>query len=149
MRQCFLPGLAPFLLLTACQPKPVEGVSDARVTLPAVAGRPGAAYFTLNGGEAENSLIEMSSPQVVRVELHETGMKDGMMTMSPIESGVAVPAGAKVAFEPGGKHAMLFDIAPSVKAGGTLTLTFSYASGRKIEVAAAVKAAGDSGGHVH
>ena len=137
------------LSLAACQTKAVEGVSDARVTLPAVAGRPGAAYFTLNGGESVNTLLEVSSPQVVRTELHESAMKDGMMTMTPIQSGVTVPSGGKVSFEPGGKHAMLFDIAPSVKAGRTIKLKFTYATGRTIEVDAEVKVPGEGEGHSH
>ncbi len=138
------------LLLTACGSKPVEGVTDARITLPAVAGRPGAAYFTLTGGEAENRLLSVTSPQVIKVELHDTIMKDGMMSMKAIEGGVAVPKGGKVAFEPSGKHAMLYDIAPSVKVGGTIKLNFTYSSGRSIEVDAKVNPPGQGGGgHAH
>jgi periplasmic copper chaperone A len=139
------------LLLPACDAKPVEGVEDARITLPAVTGRPGAAYFTLTGGEAENRLLTVTSPQVIKVEMHDTVMKDGMMSMQTIEGGVAVPMGGKVAFEPGGKHAMLYDIAPSVKVGGTIKLNFTYANGRSIEVDAKVNPPGQggSGGHAH
>ena len=140
----------PLIALSACQPKPVEGVKDARITLPAVAGRPGAAYFTLTGGEADNRLLQVTSPQVIRVELHESMMKGGMMSMGAIEGGVAVPAGTKVEFKPGGKHAMLFDIAPAVKAGGKIKLTLTYANGRAVEVDADVKPAGEGGGsHAH
>ena len=148
----------PLIALSACQPKPVEGVKDARITLPAVAGRPGAAYFTLTGGEADNRLLQVTSPQVIRVELHESMMKGGpstssggaMMSMRAIEGGVAVPAGTKVEFKPGGKHAMLFDIAPAVKAGGKIKLTLTYANGRAVEVDADVKPAGEGGGsHAH
>jgi periplasmic copper chaperone A len=137
------------IALSACGSKPVEGVTDARITLPAVAGRPGAAYFTLNGGEADNRLMQVTSPQVVRVELHESMMKGGMMSMAPIEGGVAVPRGTKVQFSPGGKHAMLYDIAPATKVGGKVKLTFTYANGRTIEVDANVKASGEGGGHAH
>jgi periplasmic copper chaperone A len=139
----------PLIALSACQSKPVEGVTDARVTLPAVAGRPGAAYFTLNGGEADNRLLQVTSPQVIRIELHESMMKGGMMSMAAIEGGVAVPAGTKVEFKPGGKHAMLFDIAPAVKAGSKIKLTLTYANGRAVEVDANVKPAGEGGGHAH
>ena len=136
--------------LAACGTKLVEGVTNARITLPAVAGRPGAAYFTLNGGEADNRLMQVTSPQVIRVELHESMMKGGMMSMAAIDGGVAVPKGAKVEFEPNGKHAMLFDVAPAVKAGGKIKLTFTYANGRAVEVDADVKPAGEGGGdHAH
>ena len=142
--------LLPFIALSSCGPKPVEGVVEARITLPAVAGRPGAAYFTLNGGQADNRLMQVTSPQVIRIELHESMMKGGMMSMAAIDGGVAVPAGAKVEFNPGGKHAMLYDIAPAVKAGGKIKLTFTYANGRTVDVDAAVKPAGEGGGgHAH
>jgi periplasmic copper chaperone A len=130
--------------LSGCtQHKPVRGVEHAEVRLPAVKGNPGAAYFTLKGGTAEERLAEVTSPQVIRIELHDSAMKDGMMAMSKMESGVAIPAGGSVAFAPGGRHAMLFDINPAVKAGGTLKLIFAYADGSRIEADAAVKGAGD------
>ncbi len=148
MRQLAL--ILPLIALMSCGSKPVEGVTNARITLPAVAGRPGAAYFTLNGGEQDNRLMQVTSPQVIRVELHESIMKGGMMSMAAIEGGVAVPKGMKVEFEPSGKHAMLFDIAPAVKAGGKIKLTFTYANGRAVEVDADVKPAGEGGGdHAH
>ena len=149
MRQFLSLAFIPLLALSACGKPAVEGVSDARVQLPAVKGRPGSAYFTLNGGAADNTLLQVTSPQVVRVELHESGMKGAMMTMKPLEGGVKVAAGGTVTFEPGGKHAMLFDINPAVKVGGKMALTFSYANGRTIAVDAEVKAAGDGGGHRH
>ncbi len=126
------------------QQKAVRSVEHAEVRLPAVKGNPGAAYFTLKAGAADERLAQVTSPQVIRIELHDSAMQGGMMTMSKMESGVAIPAGGSVAFEPGGRHAMLFDINPAVKAGGTLKLIFSYADGSKIETDAAVKAAGDA-----
>lgn len=156
MRQLAL--ILPLIALMSCGSKPVEGVTNARITLPAVAGRPGAAYFTLNGGEQDNRLMQVTSPQVIRVELHESMMKGGpstssggaMMSMAAIEGGVAVPKGTKVEFQPSGKHAMLFDLAPAVKAGGKIKLTFTYANGRAVEVDADVKPAGEGGGdHAH
>jgi periplasmic copper chaperone A len=72
-----------------------------------------------------------------------------MMTMSALEGGVAVPRGGKVKFEPGGKHAMLFDINPKVGPGTMMKLNFTYADGRVIETEAKVKAAGDMAGHAH
>lgn len=141
-------GISVLLLLAACGAPQVEGVSDAQISLPAVPGRPGAAYFTLNGGERDNRLLQIASPQVIRTELHESKMEGGVMSMSAIEGGVAVPAGGSVKFEPGGKHAMLYDINPAVKAGGKIKLNFTYADGRVIETDAEVKAAGDAG-HAH
>jgi periplasmic copper chaperone A len=142
--------LAAFIALAACNSAPKAPVTDAVVQLPAATGRPGVAYFTLNGGAAEARLMEIKSPQVIRVELHDMVMKDGMMSMQKIEGGVAVPAGGAVAFKKGGKHAMLFDVNPAVKVGDEVALQFTYADGQSVEVKAKAAAPGAAGGeHQH
>ncbi len=137
------------LFLGGCQKPSVEGVKDAVVRLPAVIGRPASAYFTLSGGARDNRLMQISSAQVGKIELHESMMDGGMMKMAPLDAGVLVPAGGTVSFEPGGKHAMLFDINPKIGPGTVMKLNFTYSSGRVIEVDAAVKAAGENVGHSH
>lgn len=135
----------PLVALTACQqaaPK-AASVDHAWVRLPAVSGRPGAAYFTVHGGAVEDRLMAVSSPLAVRAEMHDMSMAEGMMKMSPIDAGLAVPAKGDVKFDSGGKHVMLYDISPSVLPGGKMTLTFTMASGQKLETEAAVIAAGD------
>ena len=149
MRHLIACALAAGLFVTGCGQKPVEHVTDAIVRLPAVTGSPGAAYFILHGGPAENRLMNVSSPQVIRVELHDNIMAGGMMKMTPLDAGVTVTSGGQVAFTPGGKHAMLFDINPAVKAGGAVELRFAYANGRTISAIAKVVAAGDVGTHEH
>lgn len=144
--------LAPLALmaLAACQPARPDApaVKDAWVRLSPVAGRPAAAYFTVEGGTQADRLVAVESPRVGRIELHEGGMANGMMTMRPID-GADVPAGGTVAFAPSGNHAMLFDVAADVKPGGTLPLTFRFRSGKAVNVDAATRAAGDAapGGH--
>lgn len=151
MRQFMPMMLAPILLVAACsQPKAVRGVEEATVRLPAVTGNPGAAYFTLKGGAADETLVEVTSPQAIRAEMHDSGMEGGVMKMRPIAGGVAVPAGGEVRFAPGGKHVMLFDINPAVKSGGTMKLVFRYANAPTVEVDAKVMGAGDAmPGHEH
>jgi periplasmic copper chaperone A len=148
MNRPFL-ALAALLTLAACQkneaaPAPAAEVSvtDAVLRLAPVEGRPSAAYFTLHGGKTPDRLEAVTSPKAATIELHESKMKDGMMSMSPL-TGVDVPAGGDVAFKPGGNHAMLFGVDPAVKAGATVPLTFAFQSGKKIEVEAKAIAAGD------
>lgn len=126
--------------LAGCQPAEL-GVEDAWVRLPAVQSRPGAAYFTVRGGAQTTSLVAVSSPAAIRTELHEMKQQGAMMTMAPIKD-VAIPAGTRVEFKPGGKHVMLYDISPDVRAGGTMPLRLAFADGKTIEVNAAVRAAG-------
>ena len=135
------------LAFASCGQKETLPVTDATVRLPAVAGNPGAAYFTVHGGDKDGRLVSISSPQAGRIEMHDVKMEGGMMTMTPIDNGLAIPKGATIKFETGGRHAMLFDMTPGLKAGDKVTLTFSFADGRKVSVNAASDAPG--GGHGH
>lgn len=140
------PGLvAGALLLSACQGQPADPAADAPwVRLPGVAGRPGAAYFTLTGGAQADTLLDVTSPAALKTELHETQRTpQGAMAMRPVRT-VALPAGGTVRFAPGGLHVMLFDIGPAVKPGDKIPLVIGLASGKRIEVEAQVVGAGDS-----
>ncbi len=132
--------LAMTLALAGCRNPPrseAPQVADAWVRLPAVPGHPAAAYFTVRGGASEARLARVSSPQVERIELHGPGMRPlGPQT---------VPAGGELVFAPGGRHAMLFDIDPSVRVGGRVRLTFSFEAEPPVTVEAEVRGAGDPG----
>ena len=134
----------PFIALAACQQAAPEAASvdHAWVRLPAVADRPGAAYFTLHGGAVDDRLMAVSSPQAIKAEMHSMSMDGDMMKMAPIEGGLAVPAKGEVTFSSGGNHVMIYDISPKVTPGGKMALTFSMASGEELEVQADVVAAG-------
>lgn len=132
-------------VLAGCQQAELT-VKDASVQLPVVSGRPGAAYFTIKGGAQATSLVAVSSPAAIRAEMHEMKEEGGMMTMAPLKD-VAIPAGGTVEFKPGGKHIMLFDISPSVRAGGTVPLRLSFADGKTVEVKAAARTMGDAADH--
>lgn len=130
------------VLVAACgQPAPLF-IDDAYVRLPAVAGRPGVAYFTVHGGKDAATLVSVTSPLVIKTELHESMSQGGMASMAPVKD-VPVPAKATIKFAPGGKHVMLFDINRSVQAGGKATLVFTFSNGDRLEVDAPVIAAGD------
>ena len=137
-------GIVSLAFLASCQ-QPAELRADgAWVRLPAAAGRPGAAYFTVHGGETADTLLGVTTPAALRVEMHESIKgADGMMAMKPIND-VAVPARGTLAFAPGGKHVMLFDLGPRVVAGQRIPLRLSFAGGKTLEVQAMVVSAGDA-----
>ena len=139
----------PLVMIAACQqaaPK-AASVEHAWVRLPAVAGRPGAAYFTLHGGPVDDRLMAISSPQAIKAEMHDMTMDGGLMKMALIEGGLAVPAKGEVTFDTGGKHVMVYDISPKVAPGGKMALTFTLASGATLEAQADVVAAGGEEPH--
>jgi copper(I)-binding protein len=130
--------------LAGCAQEKQLFISDAWVRLAAVPGRPAAGYFTITGGPTDATLVSVSTDVAVKTELHESKAATGGqgMTMEALRQ-VPVPALQQVRFAPGGKHAMLFDLNPAVKPGGTITFIFTFADATRIEQDARVIAAGD------
>ncbi|WP_293884113.1 copper chaperone PCu(A)C [Sphingomonas sp.] len=131
------------LVLGGCSKKPTLNVTDVSVRLPAVPRSPAAAYFTVTGGPVADRLIEVTSENAIRAELHESMAHGGMAAMKPITGGVAIPAKGTVKFESGGKHVMFFDVNPALKPPRTMPITFIFASGERIVVGAVLKRPGE------
>jgi copper(I)-binding protein len=136
-------GIVSLAVLASCQQPAELKAENAWVRLPAVTANPGAAYFTVTGGDQADTLLTVTSPAALRAEMHES-MKSpsGMMAMAPIKD-VPIPAKGKLSFAPGGKHVMLFQIGPAVQAGKSIPLSLAFASGKRLEVQAMVVGAGD------
>jgi copper(I)-binding protein len=131
---------ASFLLLGGCGGRPRDpNVEEAWVRLPATSGQPGAAYFRLEGNIEGTRLTGITSPLVRRIELHETVEKKNGVTGMEKRKEIDFPYRGALVFEPGGRHAMLFGINKSVKAGGTLPLTFSFNTAPPVTVDAEVR----------
>ena len=140
MIRLFPAALSASLVLSGCQPAgqpagPQVEVVDAWARLPAVAGRPGAAYFTVRNNGPDALLTSVQSPRAERIELHDSQMHDGMMHMMPLIE-LPLPQKESVEFRPGGRHAMLFGLDPQLKPGGVLPLTFSMRDGRTFKAQA-------------
>lgn len=114
-------------------------VQSASVRVNPNAAAPSAAYFTIIGGIEADTLTAITSPEARRVEMHESRMVDGLMTMAAVDH-VDVPAGARVAFRQGGLHVMLFDIDAAVRGGGKLHLLLMFKNGSAVPVEITVPA---------
>ncbi len=104
--------------------------------------RPGVAYFTVtNAGTEADRIVAASSPLAARVEMHQSRMENGMMTMVPVMA-LAVPAGAKLTLAPGGYHLMLLGLKQPLTAGQMLPLTLTFARQGKVAIRLHIKALG-------
>src|ERR1035438_5728651 len=71
----------------------------------------GGGYLTIeNRGSTADRLIGGSADVAGKVELHEMSMNNGVMTMRPLESGLAIEPGKTVKLAPGGYHLMLMGL---------------------------------------
>ncbi len=121
-------------------------VADGRMNLPAVEGNPGAVYFTIsNGSDKQVAIRGADMIGAGSGQLHETSEWEGKMDMQELFT-VNVPAGEDVVFAPGGKHVMVYDIDPTLAAGGESEVTLTFTGGDKMSFPVTVLAAGDDGG---
>ncbi|MDX3807468.1 copper chaperone PCu(A)C [Bosea thiooxidans] len=111
----------------------------------------GGGYLSIeNTGTTPDRLVSISVPFAARAEIHEMVVKDGVMTMRPLEQGVEVPAGAKVEFKPGGYHIMFMGLKEPLKQGEMVkgTLTFEKAGSVDVEFKVdSIAAKGGEGAH--
>ncbi len=114
--------------------------------LPVLPGRPGAAYFAIQVPADHGALTGVTSPQAGRIEMHETMRNGSMSGMRPTER--LAPENGRLVLARGGRHLMLFDVSPSLDAGGRaqLVLRFEHGQTRTLD-ATVIDAGGDHGGH--
>ena len=118
-------------------------LSQARVRLPAVEGRPGVAYFDLVSNRDEPvRIVSVEVMGVGEAEMHETKEEDGVTMMASAGSILLEPREG-VRFAPGGFHVMLFDIDPTLAAGDSTDLTVALENGDKFSTTAQILGPGE------
>lgn len=133
----------------ATDPDAPEGisVSGGRMTLPAVAGNPGAVYFTVsNTGDTDLAIRSVSVVGAEMAMLHQTRTASGRAGMEGVDE-VPVQAGEEVAFAPGGLHVMAMNLDDGLQQGGETEVTLTFANGDKVSFPAEIVGPGaaDSG----
>ena len=134
-------ALLALLAAAACDRAPAVDVEGAVVTLPALPGQPGAAFFRLESNASPERLVAVTTPAAERVELHETVMHGTMSGMAPLAQ-PAFDADGRLAFAPGGRHAMLFGMTPGLKPGDRVTIRFAFERAAPMTVEAEVRGPG-------
>src|ERR1700742_3585570 len=143
-----VPMLIAFLPLASCAPSrsgeeaEMPTIEKVWIRRPALSGRPGAAYFTFHGGGENARLTGVFSRAARRIELHDGRMEGGVMRMTPLRE-IEIPTGETVVFEPGGRHAMLFEMSDTVLTESRPTLVFRFSNGRNVNGEAFVLAPND------
>lgn len=94
-----------------------------------------------NEGETDDRLIAISSPVAEKAELHEMTMDGDIMKMRAVEA-VDLPAGRRVALEPGGFHIMLMGLKKPLEETRTFPVTLTFEKAGNVTVTAVVEKAG-------
>ena len=119
-------------------------IENARLILPAVGGNPGVVYFDLsNAGTKTYAVRTIAVEGAGRTEFHATMEMGGRMEMGETGPQTVEPGGT-LSFEPGGLHAMVFDLAPALVPGSTTGMTLTLAGGNTVRFEVPVKSAGEA-----
>ncbi|MCA1732405.1 MAG: copper chaperone PCu(A)C, partial [Acidobacteria bacterium] len=92
-------------------------ISDAWVRQPNPAMKTAAAFCTIeNRTPVPVSLVDVTSPAVRVVEIHESIVAEGVMSMRRVQ-GIPIPPHRSATLEPGGLHLMLIGLAQPLEPG--------------------------------
>lgn len=93
-----------------------------------------------NTGDADVTVVSVTSPASTVLELHET-VEDGSgaMVMRRKDGGFTIPAGGVLGLEPGADHIMLMDLVEPVVAGDEVTFTLTFSDDSTLDFTAPAK----------
>ncbi|HWX88693.1 MAG TPA: copper chaperone PCu(A)C [Rhizomicrobium sp.] len=131
--------IALLLMTSAANAAPLD-ITDAWFR--ALPGKlPAGGYFTAqNNTRRDIAIAGASSDACGMLMIHQSSNKGGMSGMDMVEK-VTVPAGAKVAFAPGGYHLMCESPTLKMKIGARVPVLLNLSDGTAVAVAFAVKGA--------
>ncbi|MFJ6531295.1 copper chaperone PCu(A)C [Microbacterium sp. NPDC091662] len=100
-----------------------------------------AGFGTLvNSGDDDVTVVSVTSEASNMLELHETVENEaGEMVMREKDGGFVIPAGGKLALEPGGNHIMMMDLTGPLAAGSDVTFALTFSDDSTYEFTAPVK----------
>ena len=128
---------AAFVLLSASARADVL-VQQVWVRSTPTAARGSSAYATIiNTSAKADRLMEVSSPDADKVEL-KTSTVDGIRTQATLAQTLPVPAKATLELKPGASHVVMTGLTRPLRAGETLSLTFSFEFFGDVDVEAMV-----------
>ncbi|KIZ37363.1 MULTISPECIES: copper chaperone PCu(A)C [Rhodopseudomonas] len=103
----------------------------------------GGGYLTVeNTGTTPDRLLGGSSTIAAKIDIHEMAMNNGVMTMRPLDNGLAIAPGKTVTLAPGGYHLMLMDLKAPLKQGDKVPVTLDFEKAGNVKVALDVQGVG-------
>jgi hypothetical protein len=95
----------------------------------------GVGYMAIsNQGDTAITLVGATTPKAGKVTMHESRMKDGMMSMRPLTDGLIIPAGETVMLKPHGYHLMLEGLEGAVAKGESFPMTLNFDTAETMQI---------------
>ncbi len=99
----------------------------------------GVVYLTISNTGPADTLVSVETDVCQKVELHQSKMVDGMMTMNMLKKGLAAPAHGMVEMKPGSYHIMLIGMRHNLDPGDTFALTLYFEKNDPVTILSYVK----------
>ena len=94
-----------------------------------------AGYLTIeNRSSVSERLLSASTTAAKRTEIHEMAVRDGIMTMRPADSGIAIAPGQILKLAPGGTHLMFQDLTASLRQGDAVPVVLTFAQAGNVKL---------------
>jgi hypothetical protein len=111
--------------------------------------RVAGGFMTIANAGGADRLVSATATIAGRVEIHEMAVNNGVMTMRPLEAGLAIPENGAIELKPGSFHVMFMDLKQPLKVGERFKGTLTFEKAGTVEVEFAVEAIGSQGGMDH
>lgn len=93
-----------------------------------------AGYLAIeNRGAQPDRLLSASSAAAAKVEIHQMGLQDGVMTMRPLDDGLTIPPDGTVTLAPGSDHIMFVGLAAPFEEGQHIPVSLTFERSGKID----------------
>lgn len=126
------PAIAP----AATTPALVAGtitIEDAWCRPTPNGAKAGGCYVIVTS-TADDTLKGVASDLADMTQIHEMKHEDGMMKMSHLDRGLALPAGQRTELKPHGNHIMLMGLKAPLVAGQTAPITLQFDQAEDVQV---------------
>lgn len=98
-----------------------------------------AGYVSINNpGSEAVSILSVTSDAFKKIEIHQTIMKDGLMSMEPVAN-VTIEPNSQLILKPGGMHLMMMHPTESTSPGDKIRITIELSNGSKQSLVFTVK----------
>jgi periplasmic copper chaperone A len=105
-----------------------------------------SGYLTIeNRGTAPDRLLGGTADVAAKVDVHEMGSANGVMTMRSLNDGLTLSPGATVKLAPGGYHLMLAGLMHPLKQGDNVSMTLKFEKAGNVAVTFNVMGVGAKG----
>lgn len=143
-RSIILAGLVAISTVDLAQAADIR-IEDAW-SRPALAGRTGVVYLTVQDAGMPDKLIGAATPIASQAQLHESFVDRGVAKMRDVPS-LPVGPGKPVTLAPNGYHIMLMGLKQALKPGDTFPVTLTFANAGAVGATVTVRGAGSALGH--